>query len=231
MLRSTTAYATTRSNHNMSILVRPTVPSKSSSGKKRLGKFDEARLLTDLANMRDDGVWNFRKRWDLYAGRSNDVLIRCRDELQLLWRQAASLIDSEWRMTEYQERLFDVWHEQPSGASLEETICEDWLTQEKGGLHVDWTPKMKGIRPDATSLPKVLAWACLMHAEHLAVCRNLECPAPYFIASRKDQRYCSQECAWPAKRAAKLKWWHENRAKDAQERKTAQKKRPAGKGR
>jgi hypothetical protein len=173
-------------------------------------------------------------------------LILRRDELQLLWHHAAPLSDPEWRnqpatgttleavhsgMTEYQERLFDGWLEHRPGASLEETICEDWLSLDKSGLHVDWTPKMKGIRPNASSLPKVLVWACLMHAEHLGVCRNLECPTPYFIASRKDQRYCSQECAWPAKREAKLKWWHENRAKDAQARKTERKKRPTGKGR
>jgi hypothetical protein len=230
-LRSTTAYATTRSNHNMSILVRPTVPGKRSSGKNRLGKFDEARLLTDLANMRDEGIRNFRKRWGLYAERSDEVLIHRRDELQLLWRENASLVDSEWRMTEFQGRAYDGWLEHRPGYSLEELICEDWLSLDKSGLHVDWTPKMKGIRPEASSLPKVLVWACLMHAERLAVCRNLECPTPYFIANRNDQRYCSQECASPAKRAAKRKWWDENRAKDARARKIEPKKRPTGKGR
>ena len=43
------------------------------------------------------------------------------------------------------------------------------------------------------------------------VCKNKKCPAPYFVAKRRDQRYCSAKCAGPAKRAAKLKWWRGNR--------------------
>jgi hypothetical protein len=216
----------------MSILVRPTTSAKRSSGKKRPGTFDSAKLLIDLANMRDDdnGVWNFRKRWDHYAGYSKERLIHRRDELQLLWRHLAPPFGAVYPwMTKYQERLFDGWLERPSGDSLEQTICQDWLDLDKGGLHVDWTPKVKGIRPDAGSLSKVLAWACLMHAEHLAVCRNAECSAPYFIASKTDQRFCSQDCAWPAKKEAKLKWWRENRGKKVSAPKSVKSENTKGK--
>ena len=143
----------------------------------------------------------------------------------------APLDESEWRdesasatmeevcsgLTEYQKRLFEHWHNETArhGDSLEQTICEHWLGEEKGGLHVDWTPSRIGIRPQASNLPMVLAWACLMHAEQLRICRNPGCINCYFIASRTDQRYCSPECSWPAKKAAKLKWWHEHRGKQA----------------
>jgi hypothetical protein len=224
----------------MSILVRPTIPRKSSS-RKRLARFDEARLLIDLANMRDDGARNFRKTWDsLYRRYSDRSLVARRDELQLLWNAAAPLDESEWRdqqanptleevcsgMTEYKKRYFKNWHDFGGGDSLEQMICQEWLSLEKSGLHVDWTPTMKGIRPDAGSLPAVLAWACLMHAEHLGVCRSPECVNRYFIASRNDQRYCSPECAWPAKKAAKLKWWRTHRGKKVQARKVTVKARP-----
>ena len=237
-LRSTTAYATTRSVCNMSILVRPTVSHKSSSGRRSLGKFDEARLLTDLANMRDDGVRQFRKMWKLYSASDDEFLKGYRDELQLLWEHAAPMAESEWRdqpvnaatvesvcegMTDHKKHLFTQWLNEawPPGASLEQMICESWLNRELGSLHVDWTPRRKGIRPDARSLPSVLAWACLMHADYLNVCRSRDCPAPYFISGRKDQKYCSPECAAPAKRAAKLKWWHENIGKKAPGRQPA----------
>jgi hypothetical protein len=50
----------------------------------------------------------------------------------------------------------------------------------------------------------------------LRLCANPDCPAKYFIA-RNDRpvTYCSSKCAGPAKRAAKLKWWNENRRKAA----------------
>ena len=44
-------------------------------------------------------------------------------------------------------------------------------------------------------------------------CANPLCDTPYFLrpAKSKRQDYCSPECADPARKAAKLKWWNENR--------------------
>ncbi|MGO9863041.1 MAG: hypothetical protein ACLPLR_05480 [Terriglobales bacterium] len=50
------------------------------------------------------------------------------------------------------------------------------------------------------------------HVEHAQHCANPDCPAPYFFATKKGQKYCSPECAQPARRASKLRWWNENRA-------------------
>lgn len=44
-------------------------------------------------------------------------------------------------------------------------------------------------------------------------CLNKECSAPYFFATRKGQKYCSEKCALPAQQEAKRKWWHANRGK------------------
>ena len=44
-------------------------------------------------------------------------------------------------------------------------------------------------------------------------CPNTECPAPYFFATKKGQRFCSLECAKPSQRESKRRWWAENRAK------------------
>jgi|ERR1019366_2234059 hypothetical protein len=43
------------------------------------------------------------------------------------------------------------------------------------------------------------------------VCKNESCPAPYYFAIRRSQKFCSDVCAGPAKRAAKLRWWNKNR--------------------
>lgn len=44
-------------------------------------------------------------------------------------------------------------------------------------------------------------------------CPNPECPAPYFLAKKKGQKYCSAKCSGPAQREQKRIWWQQNRAK------------------
>jgi hypothetical protein len=46
-------------------------------------------------------------------------------------------------------------------------------------------------------------------------CLNEGCPAPYFLAKKKGQKFCGEECAKPTQREAKRKWWNENRGKQA----------------
>ena len=41
-------------------------------------------------------------------------------------------------------------------------------------------------------------------------CRGSMCAAPYFFRTEKGQRFCSPECADPARREAKLRWWNES---------------------
>src|SRR5262249_11162200 len=40
-------------------------------------------------------------------------------------------------------------------------------------------------------------------------CANPDCAAPYFIAKKKGQKYCSEACALPAQREFKRQWWAE----------------------
>jgi hypothetical protein len=41
-------------------------------------------------------------------------------------------------------------------------------------------------------------------------CGNPKCPAPFFLAARSSQVYCTAACAGPAHQAAKNKWWHDH---------------------
>jgi hypothetical protein len=47
----------------------------------------------------------------------------------------------------------------------------------------------------------------------MVYCAGPVCSAPYFLREpkAKGQAYCSPECADPARREAKLRWWNENR--------------------
>ena len=48
----------------------------------------------------------------------------------------------------------------------------------------------------------LMGWADL-----LRYCDNEECPAPFFIATKRTQKYCSHECGKPSRRESKLRWW------------------------
>jgi hypothetical protein len=43
------------------------------------------------------------------------------------------------------------------------------------------------------------------------LCQNETCPTPYFLALRSTAKYCNPECARPAQRESKRKWWRANR--------------------
>ena len=59
--------------------------------------------------------------------------------------------------------------------------------------------------------------AAIFHLRHnrrrARCCPNPGCPAPYFFASKKGQKFCSPECAKPSQKESKRRWWTENRAK------------------
>ncbi len=50
----------------------------------------------------------------------------------------------------------------------------------------------------------------IKHAHLLHYCQNPECKKPYFVAQRASQVYCSVQCAEPAQREAKIRWWREH---------------------
>ena len=96
---------------------------------------------------------------------------------------------------------------------LEEVICAHWLGLEPSWWRVIWQKNRKTIGFQLNCLPGMLAATCLRVVERLGYCRNPKCARPYFFLQRRDQLYCSPECAKPARRASKLKWWHEHRGR------------------
>lgn len=70
-----------------------------------------------------------------------------------------------------------------------------------------WTP------PEPTAFEAVLFYL-QRDVDRLRHCPNPDCVSPYFIATKKGQKYCSDACAVPAQREAKRKWWAENRGKE-----------------
>lgn len=98
-------------------------------------------------------------------------------------------------------------------STLEETICEHWLKLEPVWWRVLWEKRTRTIGIQPKCLPAMLAATCLRVVEELGFCRNPKCSRRYFFLQRRDQLYCSSECAKPARRASKLRWWREHRGR------------------
>ena len=184
-------------------------------------------LLAELANMTDDQASYFRRRWRQFSAgiwdqktrwRNNDEeLLQYRDELRLLWAGPVEKHgDFQARVivpTKRTVKIVKGEQHNPIVRPREEAILDAWLRRmPTNQLVFKWQPRFKGIRPNPRNLGVVLAFACVEHADYLRYCRNPECDMPFFIADKKDQKYCSDSCAAYGRKEAKRRWWKENRA-------------------
>ena len=85
--------------------------------------YEPDQLLVDLANMQDDGVGHFRKKWDIaYSSYPNPHLLKRRDELRHLWKLALGIQGQE---TDCSGGLYGHWNAYGAGVPLDEKfICE-----------------------------------------------------------------------------------------------------------
>lgn len=171
------------------------------------------RLLRDLANSRDDGLDRLRSDHKAQLGHySLSQLGLYRDELRLLWHPVPPeegippVPDSEYQ-------AYEKWLKARPNAEPGEMILNRWLSRSEVGLLAVWEKGHRELMPSTADLPAMLVYGCLLFADRLCYCENPKCSVPWFIGRRRDQQYCSNDCASPAKKAAKRKWWAENRGK------------------
>jgi hypothetical protein len=98
-----------------------------------------------------------------------------------------------------------------------------------GGLEVCSSVKY-GISLTAKTLWSLICVLFLRDhaAGRTSVCRNPECPAPYFLKRRSTQKFCdSQTCTAYAQRQYALRWWREEgSARRSKERNKSRNRRP-----
>ncbi len=178
----------------------------------RLRPADLKLFLQDLANTRDEAEsldrLRRRSRALLMDRYSITQLALYRHELRLLWHPADGIPDREWKD-------FADWQRFRPNAEPGEMICNLWLSRSEVGLLAVWDKSRREMIPREADLPAILVYGCLLFADRLFYCGNPDCSARWFVGARRGQQYCSNECAWPAKKAAKRKWWAANRAKNA----------------
>ena len=100
---------------------------------------------------------------------------------------------------------------QKSGATLIQAIDAGWKArtvrerEETEATRSDW------VISDAAIDEFALVLLRAMHiADRMRYCQNPSCPAPYFLAKRRSQKYCSDACSLPAQREFKRAWWQDH---------------------
>jgi hypothetical protein len=72
-------------------------------------------------------------------------------------------------------------------------------------------------------------YALFLNSSLAKVCGNPDCPARFFVAQRKSQRYCDADCAAVFQHESKRNWWKEVGSKMRRQQRAE--KRKAKKGR
>jgi hypothetical protein len=165
----------------------------------------EERLLLELANLHGNGVPRFLegpylqnrpiRMWKgLFGTETESSILKARNELRDLW-------------------------DANTPATRNDEILTGWLRSGPADfLRPRWKGRTFVLTPNYESLRAFLFKAIMDRSARFARCHNPECPAPYFLAKRRSQKYCERgDCTAYAQRHYALKWWNvegkERRAK------------------
>lgn len=178
--------------------------------------FANLSLVPEVPGKTPGSLPKLLNRYPEMFGKVNDTAVfRDAVAMQTLFRRAWDARDERrrgWWLHEAetfyrkQREAFDL------RASVGDELAEEFLGREYlnpgGVLYALRIPE-----PPETVTPLE---AALFHfrrrADKARHCPNPDCLTPYFFLSRKGQKFCAPECATPARRASKLRWWHQNRA-------------------
>jgi hypothetical protein len=69
---------------------------------------------------------------------------------------------------------------------------------------VTWSRRGFQLELQPDDLWRALSLAFIGFSDRMRKCQNPTCDAPYFLATRRDQRYCNEKCA---RLVANRKWW------------------------
>jgi hypothetical protein len=194
------------------------------------------RLLLDWANLPFDAklisdlerVQASRKRMrlhyaDIFAGFDDMQLVAVLYQIQKFLRKAWSSADprgKDWYLTQMRDlyRELPVLFASPDAGDPyrpfhDVDAGDDFEIQSSVNLE-----RMINNRfsepPPITPFEAAVFYFQRALADRAKYCGGPDCAAPYFIAEKRWQKYCSPKCAGPATRESKRQWWRDNRAKN-----------------
>jgi hypothetical protein len=182
-----------------------------------LGKFgtekrqvfrDPARLITDFANTQSDldGVLRFTKRYGALHREELDYI----PEVDDIGDDRLCVPCSRWlaRQKEFRDQWISKGKADKERAKAFAKHIHP-MSSDSPAVKTFVIPGRHGAfqleaRPD--ELLGALWLALLGFSGRTRKCENPTCVAPYFIASRRDQKYCNEACS---RLVANRKWWSE----------------------
>jgi len=194
----------------------------------REGKKPNIDALVELANLRDDpaAFERFARRWPVFAVALDDdpsdnsayYPTKCRGfaygdqptrmppnlpkRFLLTWQEREAL-RRIWRGDS--DKLTEVLLPTPEEMAMDDS---EWASPWNPQLKLDWQ-RGEFIYVPRSEFQEAL-YELFRRSAFVKLCANSNCPAPYFIAHKTTQRYCSESCAEVLQRAYKLQWWREN---------------------
>jgi hypothetical protein len=178
-----------------------------------IARKDAEVLLLDWANLTDDeqAIRRLIRRHEhilnsLKLGLQEKVfgfkfqmfdLFRLRDHLRKAW-DARDRRMREWHIFQLRRLFSEMTRDRSDEAARLENPSIEWLEE----------------APPLTPLEATAFYFQTVVADRAKHCAGPECPAPFFIAVKRWQKYCSEKCAAPATREQKRQWWRDNRAKN-----------------
>lgn len=165
------------------------------------------KFLAEVANLRDDNeaIGRFLAKYaDLLPSHAGAVTADLGSDDSM--RKAMALrynlerVENPGAMYFYtvREELRSAWR-QPTALSRQISLM--------GLLWQYATGHPQSIHADPFTVMLVRA---LQIADRMRYCGNSSCPAPYFVARRRSQKYCGDACSLPAQREHKRSWWLEH---------------------
>lgn len=138
-------------------------------------------------------------------------LIDIRDLLRRVW-EAPERRSREWCSFQLRQRFYG-WQAQADFWRANLQTHKEFIDPEGQKLFEEWGKGSYLDPPPVNGFEAMVFYLQTTVADHAKRCLNPDCPAPYFIAKKRWQKYCSEECAGPVNREQKRRWWHENKGR------------------
>jgi|SRR5580704_8269713 hypothetical protein len=187
----------------------------------RISRNEAKDFLRSLANLQDGpSAFGWFKNRFRFVGEVRPELLYCESE-----PESADASDSEsygyylsnpdpeaiyrfWWLR-LRETVRRIWLEEDAQTKISamSKVDQDFFLQGKAILvqspiEDSVNPVLRGLRPRTRTEQLV---AKLLKVAHLTgLCKNPDCPTPYFIGTRRGQKYCSSECK---NRISGQLWW------------------------
>jgi hypothetical protein len=147
------------------------------------------------------------------AKRATEILARVRRYLRSFWK-TQDPYERDWHIhrarewywrarVQHDPNVARSWDRWASATSAQDARNEAGLLNIVTEMVLDQPPRRTAFESSLFHLQSV--------ASKTRFCPNSQCHAPYFIAVKKGQKFCSSECARPTLLASKRRYWDKKR--------------------